>query len=75
MLAEVLQVIGVSPGRVPAEQADGAALCRSALANRPVLVVADEDGLASAVRHGFVEFDHYVLDCDTTAYVDLYLAN
>ena len=30
--------------------------------------------LAFAARHGFVEFDRYVLDGETIAYVDLYLA-
>ena len=29
---------------------------------------------AFALRHGFAEFDRYVLDGETTAYVDLYLA-
>ena len=39
-----------------------------------VVLASNEDGLAFAVRHGFVEFDRYVLDGETAEYVDLYLA-
>jgi GNAT superfamily N-acetyltransferase len=39
-----------------------------------VVLASNQDGLAFAVRHGFVEFDRYVLDGDTAEYVDLYLA-
>jgi RimJ/RimL family protein N-acetyltransferase len=39
-----------------------------------VVHTSNQDGLAFALRHGFVEFDRYVLDGETTAYVDLYLA-
>jgi RimJ/RimL family protein N-acetyltransferase len=39
-----------------------------------VVHASNQDGLAFALRHGFVEFDRYFLDGETTAYVDLYLA-
>jgi GNAT superfamily N-acetyltransferase len=39
-----------------------------------VVLASNEDGLAFAVRHGFVEFDRYVLDGETAEYIDLYLA-
>jgi hypothetical protein len=39
-----------------------------------VVLASNEDGLAFAGRHGFVEFDRYVIDGETTAYVGLYLA-
>jgi len=39
-----------------------------------VVLASNEDGFAFAVRHGFVEFDRYVLDRETAEYVDLYLA-
>jgi RimJ/RimL family protein N-acetyltransferase len=39
-----------------------------------IVLASNEDGLAFAVRHGFVEFDRYVLEGETTEYVDLYLA-
>lgn len=39
-----------------------------------VVLASNEDGLAFAGRHGFVEFDRYVLDGETATYVDLYLA-
>jgi L-amino acid N-acyltransferase YncA len=39
-----------------------------------VVLASNEDGLAFAIRHGFVEFDRYVLASETDAYVDLYLA-
>lgn len=39
-----------------------------------VVLASNEDGLAFAGRHGFVEFDRYVLDGETAEYVDLYLA-
>lgn len=39
-----------------------------------VVLASNEDGLAFAVRHGFVEFDRYVLEGETAEYVDLYLA-
>ena len=38
-----------------------------------VVLAANEDGLAFAVRRGFVEFDRYVLDGDSAEYIDLYL--
>ena len=38
-----------------------------------VVLAANEDGLAFAVRRGFVEFDRYVLDGDSAEYVDLHL--
>jgi RimJ/RimL family protein N-acetyltransferase len=38
-----------------------------------VVLASNEEGLAFAARHGFVEFDRYVLDGETIAYVDLYL--
>jgi GNAT superfamily N-acetyltransferase len=39
-----------------------------------VVLASNQDGLAFAGRHGFVEFDRYVLDGETAEYVDLYLA-
>jgi RimJ/RimL family protein N-acetyltransferase len=39
-----------------------------------VVLASNEDGLAFAVRHGFVEFDRYILDGEASEYVDLYLA-
>jgi RimJ/RimL family protein N-acetyltransferase len=39
-----------------------------------IVLASNEDGLAFALRHGFVEFDRYVLDGGTAQYVDLYLA-
>jgi len=39
-----------------------------------VVLASNEDGLAFAFRHGFAEFDRYVLDGETAEYVDLYLA-
>jgi ribosomal protein S18 acetylase RimI-like enzyme len=39
-----------------------------------VVLASNQDGLAFAGRHGFVEFDRYVIDGETTAYVGLYLA-
>ena len=39
-----------------------------------VVLASNEDGLAFAGRHGFVEFDRYVIDGETAAYVGLYLA-
>jgi RimJ/RimL family protein N-acetyltransferase len=39
-----------------------------------VVLAANEDGLAFAARHGFVEFDRYVLDGQSAAWVSLYLA-
>ena len=39
-----------------------------------VVLASNEDGLAFAGRHGFVESDRYVLDGETEAYVDFYLA-
>ena len=39
-----------------------------------VVLASNEDGLAFAVRQGFVEFDRYVLDGECAEYVDLYLA-
>jgi GNAT superfamily N-acetyltransferase len=41
---------------------------------KTVVLASNEDGLAFAVRHGFVEFDRYVLDGETAEYIDLYLA-
>lgn len=40
-----------------------------------VVLASNTDGLAFASAHGFVEHDRYVLDGDTTAYVDLHLAS
>jgi ribosomal protein S18 acetylase RimI-like enzyme len=39
-----------------------------------VVLASNEDGLAFAGRHGFVEFDRYALDGETAAYVGLCLA-
>jgi hypothetical protein len=39
-----------------------------------VVLASNEDGLSFAARHGFVEFDRYVLDGETATYVGLYLA-
>jgi GNAT superfamily N-acetyltransferase len=39
-----------------------------------VVLASNEDGLAFAGQHGFVEFDRYILDGETAEYVDLYLA-
>ena len=39
-----------------------------------VVLASNEDGLAFAARHGFVESDRYVLDGEAATYVDLYLA-
>ncbi|MFC7484516.1 hypothetical protein ACFQX7_37075 [Luedemannella flava] len=38
-----------------------------------VVLAANADGLAFAVRRGFVEFDRYVVDDETAEFVDLYL--
>ena len=38
-----------------------------------VVLASNEDGLAFASARGFVEVDRYVLDGDTTAFVDLRL--
>jgi len=38
-----------------------------------VVLASNADGLRFAVRHGFVEFDRYVLPGDTIAFVDLRL--
>jgi GNAT superfamily N-acetyltransferase len=38
-----------------------------------VVLASNEDGLAFAGRHGFVESDRYALDGETATYVDLYL--
>jgi len=40
-----------------------------------VVLASNEDGLAFALAHGFVEVDRYVLDGDTTAFVDLRLSS
>jgi RimJ/RimL family protein N-acetyltransferase len=39
-----------------------------------VILASNEDGLAFAVKHGFVEFDRYVIDGEAAEYVELYLA-
>lgn len=39
-----------------------------------VVLASNEDGLAFAARHGFVEFDRHVLEGDTAEYVHLFLA-
>jgi len=38
-----------------------------------VVLAANEDGLAFAIRHGFVDFGGYFLDGETASYVDLCL--
>lgn len=38
-----------------------------------VVLASNEDGLAFAVAHGFVEHDRYLLDGDTVPFVDLHL--
>lgn len=38
-----------------------------------VVLASNDDGLAFAHAHGFVEHDRYVLDGDTIAFVDLHL--
>jgi GNAT superfamily N-acetyltransferase len=38
-----------------------------------VVLASNTDGLQFAHRHGFVEHDRYVLDGDTTPFVDLHL--
>ncbi len=38
-----------------------------------VVLASNHEGLAFAVRHGFVEFDRYVLDGETAEYIELYL--
>ena len=38
-----------------------------------VVLASNEDGLAFASRHGFVESDRYALDGETATYIDLYL--
>lgn len=38
-----------------------------------VVLASNEDGLACASRHGFVESDRYASDGETATYVDLYL--
>jgi GNAT superfamily N-acetyltransferase len=40
-----------------------------------VVLASNEDGLAFALAHGFVEVDRYVLDGDTIAFVDLRLSS
>jgi GNAT superfamily N-acetyltransferase len=37
-----------------------------------VVLASNEDGLTFAARHGFMEFDRYVLDGATAVYVGLY---
>jgi GNAT superfamily N-acetyltransferase len=56
--------------------ADMLAEARSMGARRieTVVLASNEDGLAFAGRHGFVEFDRYVLDGETATYVGLCLA-
>jgi GNAT superfamily N-acetyltransferase len=39
-----------------------------------VVLTSNEDGFAFALKHGFVEFDRYVLDGEAVAYAHLYLA-
>jgi GNAT superfamily N-acetyltransferase len=38
-----------------------------------VVLAANEDGLSFAIRHGFVEFDRYVLDGEAATYIGLWL--
>lgn len=38
-----------------------------------VVLASNTDGLAFALRHGFVEHDRYVLDGDTVPFIDLHL--
>ncbi len=40
-----------------------------------VVLASNEDGLAFASRHGFVESDRYAPDGETATYVDLYLVS
>ena len=37
------------------------------------VLASNTDGLAFALSHGFVEYDRYVLEGDTIAFVDLHL--
>lgn len=50
LLGELVRSLGVPPGRVPAGLGERAALYRSILAGRRVLVLADDAGSASQVR-------------------------
>ncbi|WP_232838629.1 GNAT family N-acetyltransferase [Streptomyces geranii] len=56
--------------------ARGLALARELGAERieTVVLAANHDGLAFAVRHGFVEVERYVLDGASDVWVDLRLA-
>jgi GNAT superfamily N-acetyltransferase len=38
-----------------------------------VVLASNTDGLAFAQAHGFIEHDRYVMDGDTTAFIDLHL--
>jgi len=40
-----------------------------------VVLASNDDGLAFALAHGFVEHDRYLLDGDTIPFVDLHLAD
>ena len=63
---------GLGSAYLDHELADGLR-ARAASSIETVVLASNEDGLAFALAHGFVEVDRYLLDGDTIPFVDLRL--